>query len=147
MTSDYLYDILTAPGLKSKIRQLVKRLRSQTHQFDSIAFRGMSGAIICPLLAARLNKNLIMVRKPNSSTHSTCKVEGDDCSKRYIIVDDFLCTGDTVKQIVKDVCKFARNSKLVGVVLYSEQEDKDVFDLLPMEDDDWKEILKHVVVK
>lgn len=104
-----------APGLTpTKVRETVRRavqaLRPMTDQFDAIAFCGMSGAVIAPIVALRLNKPLIVVRKPEPTdpdrqlaTHSSYTVEGMLNCKSYLIVDDLVCSGATRNYIIKEI--------------------------------------------
>lgn len=85
-------------------------------EFDAIAFRGMSGAVAAPTIALALHKNLILVRKDEEKTHSTYVVEGCNSTLRYVIIDDFMVTGDTVRAIRKQVFKFAPQAQCIGVL-------------------------------
>jgi phosphoribosylpyrophosphate synthetase len=76
------------------------------YEFDAIAFRGMSGAIPSPVIALAMNKTMIMVRKPESESHSGRNVEGDRAARRYVIVDDFIESGATVQAIYDQVKEF-----------------------------------------
>lgn len=76
-------------------------------EFDALAFCGMSGAIITPMLAAMLGCGLIMVRKGfekgafcKPDSHSFDFVEGAEDAEAYIIVDDFISSGRTARYIV-----------------------------------------------
>lgn len=89
--------------------------------FDSIAFRGMSGALIAPAVAANLNKNIILVRK-NETRYSTLEVEGPIGPQKYIIIDDFVHTGATVKAILEAIKKFEPLAKCQGLYLHSGQD-------------------------
>jgi adenine/guanine phosphoribosyltransferase-like PRPP-binding protein len=88
-------------------------------EFDAIAFRGMSGCLFAAPLALRLGKSLLMVRKPNQS-HTYRIVEGDKLARTYIIVDDFISTGETMREIVKALSDWAdrgnRELRCVGVM-------------------------------
>lgn len=88
------------------------------HTFDSIAFRGMSGALIAPALAVRLRKGMVMVRKDDASSHSSFSVEGNRLASRYIIVDDFVDSGSTRDQIIEAVGRFSlsRDVTCLGVL-------------------------------
>lgn len=100
-------------------RVLVKK-----YDFQSFAFRGMSGALVAPLLAYQTNKTMLMVRKPKvedsteSSDHSEYRVEGDLAARRYIIVDDFICSGATMRATIEEISKAAPNAKCLGILLY-----------------------------
>lgn len=84
--------------------------------FDSIAFRGMSGAVSAPVIALTLHKNLILVRKKEEKTHSIYPVEGYAASTRYVIVDDFISSGETVRAIRDSIRKFATKATCIGVL-------------------------------
>lgn len=66
-------------------------------EFDSFAAMGVSGMVVAPVLAVMMNKKLTVVRKTIDG-HSSHYVEGVyDC--RYLIIDDFYCTGSTMARI------------------------------------------------
>ncbi len=105
--------------LKKEIALAVKSVRSLT--FKSIAFRGVSGALVAPIVAVRLKKGLIVVRK-EANEHSTYLVEGHRLigPQKYIIIDDFPSTGDTIKKILKEIKdRHNQSAKCVGVYFYS----------------------------
>jgi adenine/guanine phosphoribosyltransferase-like PRPP-binding protein len=85
-------------------------------RFDAVAFRGMSGALIGPPVAVRMNKSMIMVRKDNDRSHSSHLVEGDRSVKRYIILDDFQSTGTTGAVIVRAVKEFQPKARCLGLL-------------------------------
>jgi adenine/guanine phosphoribosyltransferase-like PRPP-binding protein len=98
------------------IDKAIKILSKYDDQYDSIAFMGMSGALFGPELSRRLNKHLIMVRKSTNDTHSSSLVEGYYKGKNYIIVDDFIASGKTVRNIRKRIKKFNPKAKCVGIL-------------------------------
>lgn len=110
----HLGTLLAPELLAKKLRLAASALRS--YEFDTIAFRGMSGALCAPTLAMRLKKQLILVRKPEDSTHDRQDVEGFKGAKRYIIVDDFVCTGNTKRAIIKAVKEFTPEASYVGLL-------------------------------
>jgi adenine/guanine phosphoribosyltransferase-like PRPP-binding protein len=114
----YLCSVIDRESRKSVIRRMVKLIKDSKVQFDAIAFRGASGALIAPIIADRLNKKLIMVRKEHS--HSWCEVEGDKLGKTYIIIDDCVESGETIRAMVSKLHKeyHFRHYKCVGVFLY-----------------------------
>jgi adenine/guanine phosphoribosyltransferase-like PRPP-binding protein len=101
--ADYLKDFLNPSSMRDKIAQAVKALEPQAHLFDSIAFTGMSGTLIGPPVAMALSKEVIMVRKPDQSTHSSMTVEGNYGSRSYIILDDMRASGATEHRIVRAI--------------------------------------------
>ena len=114
VSSGHMYDLIDPQRLKRRIDLAKKVLR--TVEFDTLAFRGMSGAFLGPTLALRLNKSMILVRKEDDDSHSFHKVEGNKLASRYVIVDDFVCSGDTQKAIIDAVAKFAPDASFVGLL-------------------------------
>jgi orotate phosphoribosyltransferase len=104
----------------ARAREMYKRaklaLKKYKGQYDSIAFMGMSGALIAVPIAQSLRKPLIMVRKNIKDCHSRCTVEGNIACKNYIIIDDLICSGDTVKRVQKKIFEWAPRAHCVGVL-------------------------------
>lgn len=100
--------------LEQRIDLAVRAL--ELHKFDAIAFTGMSGALIAPPVSLKLGKPFIMVRKPYVSGHSEWAVEGDYGAKSYIILDDFMATGETVKRIRKQIAAVMPSAKYGGML-------------------------------
>lgn len=118
ISSDYLAEPMQLDKINDFLKRAVKFTKG--YNFDAFAFRGMSGALIAPLLAYKTKKTLLMVRKPKNEefTHSRFQIEGDLSAKRYIIIDDQMCTGETVRAIVKDVSEFVPEAKCLGAIFY-----------------------------
>lgn len=116
ITSSHMSAYLKRTSLDERHRMATTALKGWLSEFDAIAFRGMSGALIAPVVASRLKKSLIMVRKPNDDSHSTHKVEGDSAARRYIILDDFCCNGDTQRAIREAITTFAPKAVCLGVL-------------------------------
>ena len=110
----YLSKLLPTHELRRTLRLAAETL--QHYDFDAIAFRGMSGALIAPALALQLNKSLIMVRKTTDHCHSFHLVEGDAAARTYIIADDFVWSGDTVLTIRHQLTRFAPRALCLGVL-------------------------------
>lgn len=105
------------------IQLALAALKKYQKDYDSIAFTGMSGALFAPELSRTLNKHLIMVRKSTKQSHSSLMVEGNSRCKKYIIVDDFICTGSTVCRIQKKVKKFVPDGVCIGTLELDELKD------------------------
>ena len=98
------------------------QLYEATHEttVEAIAFRGMSGALIASPVAVRLQKSLILVRKPNDGSHSSYKVESCKVEpKNYVILDDFVSSGKTANAIIKAIKLVAPKAKYLGVLQVS----------------------------
>ena len=86
---------------KSRNKIIIKAvcdLRKIADSFDSIACCGVSGLMVVPQIAELLNKNIVIVRKPDEKRYSDFYIEGVS-PYRYIVVDDLICSGDTFKWI------------------------------------------------
>lgn len=98
--------------------QLTKLLKSanlrfgqlkKIHQIDAIAFTGSSGAAIAFTLGIKHNIPLIYVRKPDEQSHGgAVECNARDVIKSYLIVDDFVDSGNTILRIVAGVNKIAK---------------------------------------
>lgn len=112
------------------------------YQFDTIVFCGMSGAAMAFLLSHWLSLPLICVRKPTDGSHfhnywnfqeKGLVCEGNMDAKRYLIVDDFIATGDTVNRIINAIKKEVPNAVCVSMLMYAEPRNRN------WSHPDWKE--------
>lgn len=111
-TARHLIAFINPKLAKRTVAGCVKQLKDL--EFDAIAFRGLSGALIAPTVAMRMGKTLIAVRKGEKS-HSSNMVEGDRAARRYVIIDDFIASGATVEAILDGVHKWAPKAECIGV--------------------------------
>jgi orotate phosphoribosyltransferase len=118
IVSPYLYDCLDPIRLKRIISQAVADLTPFTEYFDGIAFKGVSGAMVAPSVAMVMEKKLVLVRD-DIRTHSWSLIEGDKTINNYIIIDDIVETGATVRYIIKQMKTFNRSAQIVGRYLYN----------------------------
>jgi len=88
--------------------------------YDSIACCGTSGLMVVPQIAELLKKNIIVVRKKKDG-YSDFMVEGA-ATNLYIIIDDLICSGGTVKHIMKNIRRETPRSKCLGVYCYMPEE-------------------------
>jgi len=79
MRTEYLHSFLGFNKLRFNVARMAKAIRKSGIEFDAIAFRGNSGALLASPLATLLKKHLILVRKNTADSHSYTTVEG--CSK------------------------------------------------------------------
>lgn len=110
-------------------------------QFEAIAVTGLSGNLVGVDLATLLNKNIMIVRKKDEDNHgklveATQPLQDD---VRYIIVDDFISNGNTVKRIhakireeytqrdyLQDTPTFFRAPLCVGVLLHASAQNNEM---------------------
>ena len=102
--------ILLNPKTRNKIiEQAISEIKKTQISFDTIACCGISGLLVVPQIAEKLHKNTIVIRKANDKSYSPFHYEGVMPNK-YLIIDDLICSGKTVKHIlstIKDDCSIA----------------------------------------
>lgn|SRR5574337_429355 len=100
------------PKVAKTLRAIKRKLK-----FDAIAFRGSSGAALAFPMSYLLKIPLIHVRK-GASHYTGGPIEGTISSQKYLIIDDFIDRGNTVRTIIKTIKK-EMNAKPVAICLYS----------------------------
>lgn len=119
-SATWLHPILRSGGLKAEVKRAVDTIK--IIKFDAIAFTGLSGAVLASAVALRMNKLMYCVRKSGESRHSDNEVEGPLGCLRYVIIDDMIMTGTTVRRIINQVRLHSDSmAKLVGIWLYRDQ--------------------------
>jgi adenine/guanine phosphoribosyltransferase-like PRPP-binding protein len=96
-------------------------LRKIADTFDSIACCGISGLMVVPQIAELLNKNIVIVRKPEEKRYSNFNIEGA-APFRYVIIDDLICSGNTFKLIRDSIYEDNPRARCVGLYCYMPEE-------------------------
>lgn len=120
------HDLLFSP---TSLKKVVDRISAEIvklqnkHNFDAIVVTGISGTGMAFPVSYITGIPVVVVRKTTRNTHGKL-IEGPNISvKKYIILDDFVVTGDSVKRVKKQMDKLAKQSKetceCVGVVTYT----------------------------
>lgn len=83
----------------AKIKEIQKEI-----EFDAIAFTGTSGAALAYPIQYFTGIPLILVRKDGECSHGQ-RIESKNDMKiaRYLILDDFTRTGNTINSIIKKI--------------------------------------------
>jgi len=116
---------LIEPAQRRKAVELIRRRILDLPPFEAIAFTGLSGSVLAGAVALEMDKYLYCVRKSNESRHSEYQVEGPSTGLRYIILDDFICTGSTVDRIIELVNAHTEGkAECVGAYLWRDDEMK-----------------------
>jgi len=102
---------------------VLKEFETNHGAFDTFAFCGMSGALIAPVLAHLMEKELLMVRKNGGQDGSNASrggfyVEGFVQARRIIVVDDLIGTGGTMANIRKGITAKCPEAEFVAMLLY-----------------------------
>ena len=95
-------------------------LRKIKDEFDTIACCGVSGLMVVPQIAELLDKHILVVRK-NEKCYSEFRMEGV-APFRYVVVDDLICSGGTVKRIKNTIKDDFARARCVGVYCYLPEE-------------------------
>lgn len=101
----------------------MKELKEE-YKIDALAFTGSSGAAAAFVLGFKHNMHLIYVRKEGEKCHgSNIEFNGESHIRKYLIVDDFIGQGTTVKRIITRIDEYCKSNgchkaKPVGVLLF-----------------------------
>lgn len=73
-------------------------------KYDTFVGTGMSGVLVVPVLARAMHKNMFIVRKyaEQQNAHTDLAWVGR-LGRRWVFVDDFISTGDTLRQVRESV--------------------------------------------
>lgn len=121
-STDYLSPSLEPDRRKTITDNIVKTLRRirKKQQFSVIVVRGVSGLLYAGEVSRRLNVDLMVVRKGESCHgHHNLEIPSKYSSFvhrnfNFIILDDFISSGDTVCQILTMIEKYFPNAKFQG---------------------------------
>lgn len=97
----YLEGLFSPDMLNLTVDTMCDMIKKSGVEFEAIAFRGVSGGMVAPMVGAKLGKTLIVVRKPSENSHDGSELVGHILAKKVIIVDDFISSGSTVESILK----------------------------------------------
>lgn len=106
------------------IQKLIAAIEPHKDEFDAIAMSGYSMSMIAPILCHHFQKNIIIVRKEagHGFQASGYRTEGMK-NQRYIIVDDFIFSGNTFTRII-DNCYMDLDCELVAYCFYGTSNSK-----------------------
>lgn len=113
--------VLNHKARNKAIIKAVCDLRKISNQFDSIACCGTSGLLVVPQIAELLDKHIVIIRKPRDKRYSVFNMEGV-VPYSYIIVDDLVCSGNTVKLIKNTIREECPRSICIGAYFYIPEE-------------------------
>ena len=123
--SSYLRHLVTPHSLKLVVDHLAEKIladKAAGLPIDAIAVRGNSGTLVGGALSMATGIPVITIRKPGDNTHSSYRIECDDSFRHYVIVDDLIASGNTIKAIVDAIAdenfSNAHPRRLVKVYLY-----------------------------
>jgi len=93
------YLLLENGPREAAIQDAVSNLRKSGLEFRTIVACGLSGALIAPAIAARMNKVLVFVRKGESTHGHQVEIDITGDIGDYVIIDDLVEFGRTINRI------------------------------------------------
>lgn len=116
--SSYLDPVFDPRKLALVVRRLALEIKRVPGGIDTIAVRGVSGMLVGAPLAYATGKPILVVRKDDGS-HSSNRVEGPTFAGTYVIIDDLVDSGDTLREIVVRVKDHDPAARCASVMLYA----------------------------
>lgn len=106
------------PTVKTTVTA-IRRLK-KVLGFEQIVCTGISGQSIAWPVGYVTDIPVAVVRRKDEKNHHGYSVENFDRSRKFIILDDFVSSGDTVKHVLKSLAEDRRDDpRCVGVYCYS----------------------------
>lgn len=114
----YFYHILNYP--KATVEELCRAIK-EFGQVDIIVGTGLSGTL--PLVAVSIKSEIpiAVIRKPGETNHCCDNIEMSNIDigiRSYVIIDDFIDTGETIETIINKMSGLTPEAKCCGIVLY-----------------------------
>ncbi len=121
MHSGYLSNVIRPSRRRGVVASSLDILRK--HEFDTIAVRGISGISVGSILAHALDKSIAIVRKEGTeNTHSENQMESSFEVEKYVIVDDFVSSGETLYHIERRMKQAHPNALCIGMLRYNRED-------------------------
>lgn len=106
----------TARALSTRIPEVMQEVDA-----DCVAVTGKSGIALAFATLALVHFPIMVVRKAHEQSHGN-RVEGTNGHnvQRYIVLDDFVCSGQTLRNIREAIEGYGgRHTEMVGALLYA----------------------------
>lgn len=103
------YAIMDPQGTVTMARKRLKGV-----DFDTFVVTGDSGLAVGVLLAWKMGKSLVVIRKPGAQCHDWENFYGE-IGSRWLFLDDLVETGDTRTRVIKDMSKIIRDHEISTV--------------------------------
>lgn len=97
------------------VMNTIKGLRD--YDYDSIVCCGTSGILVAPQVCEILNKEIVIVRKDHEKRYSPFVIEGI-LGNRFVFLDDLVCSGGTLRHVIKNIKEEHPYAKCAGVYCY-----------------------------
>ncbi len=94
------------------------KIKLSSLDYDTFVSCGLSGNLMAPHIAKALKKNICVIRKEKEQCHDFSLIVGYK-PKKYVIVDDFISLGGTVKYILNILDNILPRPECIAIFLYS----------------------------
>lgn len=124
----YIGNVYDPTSLQRVVAAAARLLAPLT--YDSLVCRGTSGLAVCAPLSLATGRPYGIVHKPGR--HGAEGYQGCYNPGRYIIVDDFISSGATMRAIIEDRTLRGRLGEPVGILLHNDADDWKLWEGLPV---------------
>lgn len=97
---DWIGESLKFESRDSIVKNACKLLKTVSDQFTHVAVTGYSSTIIGSIVAHKMKKEVVVVRKENEIRASSYDHEYSSLPNGYVFIDDFIGSGCTLKRVV-----------------------------------------------
>jgi adenine/guanine phosphoribosyltransferase-like PRPP-binding protein len=113
------------PKFSELLMKLAIQAKEKFAPFEVVVGMGMSGALVVREFADFTDASAGILRKPQDDSHAVCLsppylFEGPASVRSYVIIDDLVCSGETLRAIQERMKKAFPDSVCVGIVLWNE---------------------------
>lgn len=125
----YLKTIFEPAIFQATVKKTIEhaRLLQKEVEFDTIAFSGVSGAGMGFILGHALNLPVLVMRRDGDGSHyrqyRATPLEGNFGVRRYLVVDDFIASGDTVNRLIKTINAECPLADCAAILTYADSDD------------------------
>jgi hypothetical protein len=123
LVTNYLrqvFDVGLFPIVVKKMSKAINEFR-RSYPVEAIAFTGVSGSAMAFPISYELNLSLVCIRRHTDPCHfDGGSYEGMAGIKNYIIVDDMIDTGSTVRYIQEEVRNKSPKAICQGIFLFND---------------------------
>jgi orotate phosphoribosyltransferase len=118
-SSSYHIPNFNPPTLRRNARLVLKIMELNGLDPDVVAFSGVSGAAICFAMSVIGNVALACVRKEGDISHGMGVEAAERDVGHYVIVDDLMSSGETIRRIVGKISDRWVGARLDAILLTS----------------------------
>lgn len=126
LSGGYNSDLFNPRMLREKVIRVARNieiLKRKHVPIECMVARGKSGMGMAFPLSMETGIPVVVARKEDERSHGM-PLEGDGNFGTYVIIDDFIDSGDTCKSIVQQITSEHGNTRCIAILLYSDTDDR-----------------------